>query len=249
MTTLFADVLARLEGIEGWLSDEQARVLWDAAQRVGPGGTIVEIGSFRGRSTVVLATAAAPGTQIVAVDPHAGNDRGPHEFTGYEREAAEDHEAFHRNLEAAGVTERVRHVRQASDEAHGEVDGDVDLLYIDGAHRFGPAAEDIRRWGERVGPGGTMAIHDSFSSVGVTLAIVSRLLLHDHFRYLGRVGSLTTYRRTVAAVSPVGRLANAAHQCLSLPWFVRNLLIKALIVARLGSLTILLGHRQPTWPY
>ena len=48
----------RLDGVAGWLTEAQARCLWDAAGDVRGGGRIVEIGSFRGRSTIVLASAA-----------------------------------------------------------------------------------------------------------------------------------------------------------------------------------------------
>ena len=41
---------------------------------------------------------------------------------------------FHANLLAAGVDERVTHVRKMSDVALDDVEGDIDLLYIDGAH-------------------------------------------------------------------------------------------------------------------
>ena len=41
-----------------------------------------------------------------------------------------------------------------SADAHDEVAGQIALLYVDGAHRFGPAREDIARWGARVRPGG-----------------------------------------------------------------------------------------------
>ncbi len=54
------------------------------------------------------------------------------------------------------------HVRP-SNEAHGEVEGDIDLLYIDGAHRYAPALDDIRTWGARVKPGGGY-IHDVYPS-------------------------------------------------------------------------------------
>ncbi len=48
-------------------------------------------------------------------------------------------------------------------------------------------------------PGGTMLIHDSFSSVGVTLAILRALALGRRFRYVGRSGSMTEYRRELVA--------------------------------------------------
>ncbi|HSL56320.1 MAG TPA: class I SAM-dependent methyltransferase, partial [Acidimicrobiales bacterium] len=174
-------------------------------------------------------------------------DRGPQEYDGFVDEAERDHAAFLANLERAGVASRVRHVRRFSDAAHDAVDGDVDLLYIDGAHRFAPARADIRDWGARVRPGGTLVIHDSFSSVGVTLAIGAELLASGRWRYVGRSGSLAEYHRE--RLGPLARVRNAGAQLLQVPWFVRNLAIKVLIVARLGPLTRLLGHRDGGWPY
>jgi hypothetical protein len=196
---------------------------------------------------VVVSTASAADVETVAIDPHAGNDRGPQQWDGYEDEAELDHRAFLDNLARFGVSGKVRHVRRFSDAAHGDVDGGVDLLYVDGAHRFAPARADIRDWGDRVRPGGTMCIHDSFSSVGVTLAILAQLVGSGRWRYVGRSGSLTEYRRE--PVRGRARWANAAAQLLQLPWFARNLVIKALVVARLAPLTRVLGHRGGGWPY
>jgi predicted O-methyltransferase YrrM len=208
---------------------------------------VVEIGSYRGRSAIVLGRAAPQGVEVVAIDPHAGNDRGPQQITGPAEEGQRDHEAFLANLKAAGVAERVRHVRLPSSEAGREVDGEVDLLYIDGAHRYGPALDDVRRWGERVRSGGTLLIHDSFSSIGVTLAILTALFPGRRFRYVGRAQSMAEYRRE--DLGPRDRVANAGRQVVELPWFLRNVVIKVLIVAKLTPLTRLLGHRGGNWPY
>ncbi len=146
-----------------------------------------------------------------------------------------------------GSSDRIRHLRRPSQDALDEVDGDIDLLYIDGAHRYGPARDDIRDWGARVREGGTLLIHDSFSSIGVTLALVTQLFGGARFRYVGRSGSMTEYRR--ARLPPADRVRNGLRQTAQLPWFVRNVVIKVLIVARLGHLTRYLGHREPTWPF
>ncbi|MEQ1702982.1 MAG: class I SAM-dependent methyltransferase, partial [Ilumatobacteraceae bacterium] len=165
----FEEALQAVRDVDGWMSPDQAERLYRAAAGTHAGDTIVEIGSFRGRSTIVLASAAPEGVAIVAIDPHAGNDRGPNELEGFAEAAASDHEIFNANLAAAGVTDRIRHVRAFSDAAHAEIDGEMAVLYVDGAHRYAPARADIRDWGKRVTPGGTLLIHDSFSSVGVTL--------------------------------------------------------------------------------
>ncbi|MEA2469173.1 MAG: hypothetical protein QOE38_171, partial [Thermoleophilaceae bacterium] len=106
----FDQALAAVDGVEGWLSDGQARRLWDCARGVPVGGRVVEIGSFRGRSAIVLAR-AVPGAEVIAIDPHAGNDRGPQEIHGSVDEGESDNRAFLANLERAGVGDAVRHVR------------------------------------------------------------------------------------------------------------------------------------------
>jgi predicted O-methyltransferase YrrM len=240
-------VLARIEGIEGWLSEAQARRLYGVAESLPATARIVEIGSYRGRSAIVFAHAARDGVEVIAIDPHAGNDRGPQQIRGTTAQGDSDHDAFRANLERADAAERVRHVRLPSQDALAAVEGPVDVLYVDGAHRYGPASADLVRWGERVEPGGTMLIHDSFSSIGVTLAILRHLLWSGRFAYVGRTGSLAEYRRG----EPRGRarLGSALRQLAQLPWFARNVLVKVALVLRLRPIARALGHPSGDWPY
>ena len=246
------EVLAQIDGeedsVEGWLSADQVARLYNAAASTRPGDQIVEIGSFRGRSTIVLASAVHDRVAVIAIDPHAGNDRGPQEITGFETQAADDNEVFNANLLAAGVADRVRHVRAFSDMAHDSVPGAIAMLYIDGAHRYSPARSDIRQWGGRVAVDGTMLIHDSFSSVGVTLAIARELMFGRRFRYVGRSRSLSEYRCDMQR-GWNARAANALRQAAQLPWFVKNLGLKMLLSVHLGSVITRVIGRQPEWPY
>jgi predicted O-methyltransferase YrrM len=231
----FDDAWAHARDVEGWLTEAQARRLFAAAALVAAGGAavrVVEIGSFRGRSAIVLAGA---GVDVVCIDPHAGSDRGPREIAADAPRGTADHEAFHANLARAGVTERVRHVRSFSDVALEQVPGPVDVLFVDGAHRFGPARADLACWGDRVRPGGRMLVHDAWSSVGVTLALLTTTVVGRRWRYLGRAGSLAEFVREDS-----GGVRNALRQLGELPWFARNLAVKALILARL---------RRGPWPY
>lgn len=244
----FPEVLASVADVEGWMTDDQARRLYDRAGELGDGTRIVEIGSFRGRSMIVLASSAAAGVAITAIDPHMGSDRGPQEIEADQERGDDDYSLFHANLSAAGVDERVEHVRKMSDAALDDVDGEIDLLYIDGAHRFAPARADIVQWGDRVSGGGTMLIHDSFSSIGVTLALMTTTFYGGKWKYVGRSQSMAEYQRVNMSLGE--RLGNALRQELQLLWFVRNVAIKVLIVAKLAPLTRLLGHEKPDeWPY
>jgi predicted O-methyltransferase YrrM len=243
----FDAAFGRARSIEGWLTEEQARRLWEAAWRVPPGGLVVEIGSFRGRSATVMASALTGSARLVAIDPHAGGDRGPQEIAAEADRGDADNSAFNENLRAAGVAERVEHVRLMSSDAHGAVGGEIDVLYVDGAHRFAPARDDIVRWGARVREGGTMLVHDSFSSIGVTLATLTSLTFSGDWRYVGRTSSLAEYRRERLGWRE--RIRDAGHQVAQLPWFARNVLIKVAIVTRLRPLKRLLRYESDVWPY
>ena len=230
----FDEVFSSIADVNGWMTRAQAERLWQRSAELDPGSRIVEIGSYHGRSAIVLATAAADGVEITAIDPHGGTDRGPWEYEGDFDEGQRDHEIFMRNLERALVRDRVVHVRKLSQDALDDVAGGVQLLYIDGAHRFRPALADLMQWSPKVAKGGVMLIHDSFSSLGLTLAMAVALFWSDEFRYEGRSGSMAQYRREPVPRSE--RRANAAAQLAQLPWFVWNQGVKVLI--RLGVLPV-----------
>jgi len=241
----FDEALSAVRGVEGWMTEAQLRRLWDAAATVPNSATIVEIGSFHGRSAIVLALGAGDGTHVWAIDPHAGSDRGPGEIRGVFDTGERDNVTFHANLAAAGVADRVEHLRRFSDMAHADVPGAIDLLHVDGAHRYAPARDDIADWGARVRPGGRMLIHDSFSSIGVTGAQLRLLVFSDCWRYLGRDGSLADYRRE--DLHGAAYVRNALRQLAQLPWFARNVAVKVLLTLRLRRAARLLG--ADGWPY
>ena len=243
----FAAALAAIADVDGWLTSDQARRLWDCAGSLPPSSSIVEIGSFHGRSTIVLARARPEDVELVAIDPHAGGDRYPQTSRSKPDEGQQDFVAFHANLRRAGVESRVRHIRLDSLDALDAVGEPVDLLFIDGAHRYQPVRADIERWGARVAPGGTMLLHDAFNAIGVTLAQLRTLLISTEWRYCGRSGSLAEYRHEDV---PVGAsLAGAVRQLAQLGYFLRSLAIKAALVARMRPLARLLGHRLDGWPH
>jgi predicted O-methyltransferase YrrM len=240
-----ADALAATARVPGWLSADQAARLWERARALRPPARIVEIGSFRGRSTIILASAARDGVDVVAIDPHAGNDRAPQHIHGTNEEGEADLQAFRANLDRAGVAARVRHVRRPSQGALDEISGQVDLLFVDGAHGYRPARDDLARWGARVVPGGAMLVHDAFTSIGVTLAQLRLLCFGREFRYAGRSRSLAEYERR--PVAGRARLVNAARQLAQLAWFARALAVKLALAARAPRLARALGSEE--WPY
>lgn len=242
----FEAALDAIRDIEGWLTEGQARLLYDRAAALAPASRIIEIGSFHGRSTIVLAL-AAPEAQLVSIDPYVADEAASRRASRATDAGRVALERFEANLERAGVRHRVEHVREFSSAALGKVQGAVDLLYIDGAHDPRSALADVHGWGGRVREGGTMLIHDAFSSVGVTLAQLVRLFFGAQFRYVGRSRSLAEYRRE--SIQARTRVSNAARQTAQLPWFARNVVIKVALVARARPVARALGHSEERFPY
>ena len=201
----FAAALAATAEVGGWLTPAQARRLWERARALRPGSRIVEIGSFHGRSTIVLARARLEGSELIAIDPHAGGDRLPQTSRHEPPEGQRDFLTFRANLRRADVESHVIHVRSRSLEALPLVAGEVDLLFIDGAHRYQAVRADIERWGARVPPAGTMLLHDSFNAIGVTLAQLRTLVLIDRMEVLRPVRLLRGVSTRVRLRHRVGR--------------------------------------------
>jgi predicted O-methyltransferase YrrM len=227
--TDFAAVWMRAETIPGWLTPAQARVLWDAASNADPGSLVVEIGSHQGRSTVVLAAGArATGATVVAIDPFVD---GPM-FGG-----AATRDKFEANIEEAGLGDAVRLLAEHSTAIRPGWDEAIGLLYIDGKHDYWTVSDDLR-WAAHVADGGQVLVHDAYSSVGVTLALLRHVLAGHSLRYLGRTASLARFE----VARPV--LSDRLRMLRELPWWLRNVAVK--IVLRIGRL---FGHHTTPDPY
>ncbi len=215
--------------VDGWLTEAQARALYDAARTVAP-GRIVEIGSHLGRSTILL---AATGASVTAVDPFPDDWR-------YGRPDTEQRLRSH--LAGAGVDAGVD-VRVATSRAVREDWAEsLRMVYVDGKHDMWSCLDDLR-WTRFLSPGDVLLVHDAFSSLGVTLAILSDAATTGRHRYVGRTGSLARFE--MARPSPSDRL----RVLQELPWFVRNLVVKVLLRLRLRPVAHLIGHHDTADPY
>jgi predicted O-methyltransferase YrrM len=235
----FADAWAAARDIEGWLSEDQARALFEAAAAVQPGRSIVEIGSHRGRSTIVLARAARDGVEIVAVDPFDDLRWGG---------GAESYDVFLENVRRAGVDGRVRVVRGTSESAARDWNGPpIGLVYVDGAHDRRSVLADIDGWARWLENDGLILLHDAFSSVGVTAAVLQRFLLRGGFSYVRSVRSLVVLRKRSA--SPAAAVGLSARLLARLPYFARNVAVKVALRRGWHGACRVLGHADTHAPY
>lgn len=156
-----------LDGVEGYLHPDEPAFLASLAAQVQPPHCIVEIGSFRGRSTIALAYGAADGVYVWSVDPHEEHDVQGLPFGGA------DNQAFMLNVSRAGAGHKVRAVNLPSHLAIASfwnelVDFRLGLLFIDGAHDYHDVSIDVRLWGRLLVDDGILALHDANTWEGPT---------------------------------------------------------------------------------
>jgi len=146
------------EGIEGWLKKEEGELLHGLAKECTGEGTIVEIGSWKGKSTVCLATGSQRGNRVkvYAIDPHTGSAQ-TEELVG-EQWTYPD---FMNNINKAGVEDIVVPLVMTSEEAARDFDEPVELIFVDGDHDYEMVQLDFQLWFPKLIIGGTMAFHDT----------------------------------------------------------------------------------------
>lgn len=220
--------------IAGWLTLEQGRLLWDSVMATPVGSTIVEIGSHKGRSTVILGLAAQTrGSRVVAIDPFVDGAM----FGGTATRSV-----FEANVSRAGLEDVVDLMAMPSRAARGDWQAQIALLYIDGKHDYWTVVDDLR-WARYLAPHARVLIHDSFCSVGVTSALIDRVLVRGEMRYLGREGTMAVFD-----LATTGR-GERQEMLRQMPWFARNVVIKAARRTRATPVLRALKHDSPVDPY
>jgi len=168
--------------VPGWLTDEEGEALYELAKKCGGRGVIVEIGSWKGKSTICLGlgSRAGSGARIFAIDPHADYRFGD----------------FKANVDRAGIADLVTPVPSLSQAAADGFDEPVELLFVDGSHEFDLVLEDFERWVPKVVDGGWVAFHDTTWTAGPRKVVGQAIYRSRGFKDVRFVvGSLTVARK------------------------------------------------------
>jgi hypothetical protein len=134
-------------------------------------------------------------------------------------------EIFRSNMARVGVAEKVDLFRGISAEAAAEWAGSpVGFLWVDGAHDRRSVLADFDGWLPHMAPGGLIYVHDAFSAVGTTEAILRRLWFSSQVRYLGCERTLVRFE--VAHLGARERVTSGLRLATRLPFFTRMVAIK-----------------------
>jgi predicted O-methyltransferase YrrM len=144
---------ATAAAIEGWLTDAEGELLFRLAAACPPGLAVVEIGSWKGKSTVWLASGVRPsaGTLVFAIDPHEPSLEDPGATTLND---------LKENLARSGMTDVVVPIVAASHHAAPAFEQTPGVVFIDGSHLQDAVRIDLDDWLPKLVEGGVLALHD-----------------------------------------------------------------------------------------
>ena len=185
-------LLEEIRKIEGWLSDREADALIGATLKaccsLEKPHYLVEIGSFQGKSTVLLGKVIQglfPEAKVFAIDPHEGMigaaDQGL-------QKVAPTLDSFKANIHNAGLEGHVALIRNYSFLVDWQ--DPISFLFIDGLHDYVNVARDFWKFSPFVLPGGLIAFHDYADYYPGVKALVDEVLASESFRKILLADSL-----------------------------------------------------------
>ncbi|MFD0264700.1 class I SAM-dependent methyltransferase [Kitasatospora indigofera] len=206
------EVLAAFEAATGFMPVDEGLALYavalDAARRTGR--PLLEIGTYCGRSAILLAAAAREaGTVALTVDHHRGSEEQQpgweyHDPTLVDPEVGrmDTLPRFRRTLHAAGLEDHVVALVGRSPQIAALWGGRLGLVFIDGGHTDEHATGDYEGWAPHLDQAGVLVVHDVFpdpADGGQAPYRVYLRALAEGFEEVSVTGSLRVLRRAVPA--------------------------------------------------
>lgn len=188
----FDDILR----LSGMLTTDEVECLYRMAQSSPGKGVILEIGSWKGKSTVALArgSISVAGEKVYAVDPHR-----PLAEEGY----LEDTEAeFRNNIKEAQVEHHIVPMIMTSEQAAKGWNQPIRLLWIDGDHRYEQVRLDFFLWERHVIDGGIIAMHDTIRKSGPKRVLWENIFRSDRFERISIVDNITAATKVAKTSLP-----------------------------------------------
>jgi MMP 1-O-methyltransferase len=207
-TTAPEHLFALAEQVQGFMPENEGRALYDAALRYLAGGIGVEIGTYCGKSTLLLGAAAQQTAGVLyTIDHHHGSEEHQAGWEYHDATMVDEVTGlfdtlltFRRTLDAAGLDDHVVAVVGKSPVVARGWGSPLQFLFIDGGHSEAAATQDFNGWAKWVSVGGALVIHDVFPDPAdggrPPYYIYRRAIDSGQFREISAIGSLRVLERT-----------------------------------------------------
>jgi predicted O-methyltransferase YrrM len=187
----------RYQNIDGWLTGAEAKGLRSVAAKLDTGSTIVEIGSWKGKSTWCLGHGLKEG-KIFCIDPfNAAGEEGSKELYEKTKGTKSLLKQFEDNLKDVHKGVQVLPRQGYSADFVGQFQN-ISFLFIDGDHSIEGCRFDFDNFQQAVKPGGFIAFHDYYPDrhdLGSTWVVDNLVKPSAQFELDGRHDSLIVFRK------------------------------------------------------
>lgn len=183
------NLLKEVETVEGYLAPNEMRFLALMAAHPTARGEVLEIGSFKGKSTIILAKSAllAGDAKINAVDPLTAPSATDPDLRGEESSLKD----FQNNITTHEVAEKINFHQTFSYELAKTWNKPLRLLWIDGDHTYQGTKLDFEGFARHLADGAIVAIHDVLHAFdGGIRVFMENILLSPNFGACGFCGSI-----------------------------------------------------------
>ncbi|MFJ7734149.1 class I SAM-dependent methyltransferase [Lysinibacillus sp. NPDC097231] len=192
------EFLNQITNVEGWQTLEETvgllhiPILVDNIE-----GAIVEIGSYKGKSTICLATGSNKISinkrPVYAVDPFTHLDDNNGFISMYEKSYFD---SFWGNIQSFNLEKDIIPIKKYSNDAVQDVPQKIAALFIDGDHSYEGISRDIKLYANKVIPHGIIAFHDySNPNHPDVTKVVNEFMENSDFTLVGDYDMLRIIRK------------------------------------------------------
>ena len=246
------------------LTIDEARLLFNLSKNSSLNGVIVEIGSYKGGSTIFLAKGSktAKRNKVYAIDNHFDYDTLIHRV-GKEIVPKSTLQLFKENIKITNIEDVVTPIIKTSEKAAAKWKKKISLLWIDGNHDYGYVKMDFLLWEKHLINGGIIAFHDTRKSIkksptteeyvskcaGPAKVVKKHIICSKRFKKIRQVDTITYAQKTEHAGTSELLINN-----LSVSFLKRYLFLKRFIGYKakikkidqtIGNFGLLLRDKMP----
>ena len=208
-------LFALSERVTGFMPADEGRALFDAGMRYLDSGVAVEIGTYCGKSTLLLGAAAQQRSSVLfTIDHHHGSEEHQEGWEYHDTSMVDDVTGLfdtlptlRRTLDEADLDDHVVAVVGKSPVVARGWRTPLQFLFIDGGHSEAAAQADFDGWAKWVQIGGGLVIHDVFPDPRdggrPPYHIYRRAIDSGQFEEVSALGSLRLLERVSGEVGTV----------------------------------------------
>ncbi len=200
------EILSRIDSIEGWLSEEVITTFFKLIKSSDP-KIILEIGAWKGKSSVVFGLSSNARAKVFSLDPFTGSQEHKHLYG----ENLDTFDEYKQNIKRNKLENKVIPIigktgTLTKSQLKIFQESGIDFLFIDGSHEYEDVLNDFKFWSPYLNQNSIIAFHD-YKWPGVKKVIWEEFFEDPRFGKITRVED-TFISKTIKKPSVTDKLYN-----------------------------------------